>query len=197
MDLIAHPAALPRRLRLEEALLDVASRERRVEAVLMPVFRAIQTRKTTAAKIADALARRRAHGRRRLLEEVLEEVRAGIQTPLERRYLRDVHRPHGLPAVTCNQQQSDGRVNRYRDFGYEGWDVVVEVDGQEAHPREENFRDRRRDNAVVVIGARTLRYGWAEIAVDPCGVAAEVVAVLRLRGWRGTPRACGPGGAVG
>ena len=191
-----HPARTPPRLRLEEALLDVADREADVERVLTLVFRAVQQRRTTTALLAASLARRPRHRWRRLLREVLAEAAAGVQTPLERRYLRDVHRKHGLPAAACNLRQPDPGVNRYRDFWYVEQQTAVEVDGREAHPREEDFRDRRRDNRLVVTGAPTLRYGWVEIASDPCGVAVEVVTVLRARGWRGTPLVCRPGCAV-
>jgi len=39
----------------------------------------------------------------------------------------------------------------------------------------------------------TLRYGWREMAGDPCGVAGEVAAVLGRLGWPGRPNSCGPG----
>jgi very-short-patch-repair endonuclease len=67
---------------------------------------------------------------------------------------------------------------------------VVELDGRDAHPDAERFRDRRRDNRVVVSGRLSLRYGWREISDDPCAVAAEVAAVLRHLGWVGEFRMC-------
>jgi very-short-patch-repair endonuclease len=70
--------------------------------------------------------------------------------------------------------------------------LIVELDGQEAHPTGDAFRDRRRDNQVTVSGRRTLRYGWREVSQDPCGVAAEVAAVLTILGWTGNPHPCGP-----
>ena len=54
------------------------------------------------------------------------------------------------------------------------------------------FCGRHRDNASIVNGIHTLRYNWADVTQRPCHVAAEVAAVLRQRGWRGTPRPCGP-----
>ena len=142
--------------------------------MLTVTFRAIQQRKTTPGHLRAALARRSRH---------------------EHRYVRDVHRSHHSPKTTFNQRQSDvdGTGNRYRDVWYLEQQVVVEVDGQEAHPREEGFRDRRRDNDILVTGVPTLRYGWVEIATDPCRVAEQVVTLLRLRGRRGAARACGPG----
>ena len=41
-------------------------------------------------------------------------------------------------------------------------------------------------------GIVTLRYSWADVTQRPCQVAAQVAEVLQGRGWRGTPRPCGP-----
>jgi len=207
LDLVTHPAAVPTRLRLEEALLDVVEGASQVDAVLGPVFRAVQTRRTTSQKLALALGRRRAHRWRPLLVEALAQTEEGVRSPLERRYVRDVHRRHLLPRASFNRRQRvdacpGPRIRseptaRYRDVWYEEFGVLVEVDGREAHPDDVRFRDRARDNAAALTGAPTLRYGWVEIAADPCGVAAQVIAMLRLRGWTGTPRPCGPTCPVG
>lgn len=190
------PGSCPPRLRLEEALLDLCAASRRPEAVVDLVLRAVQRRLTTADRIAAALAARSAHRWRRLLHGLLADVRLGVRSALERRWLDDVHRPHRLPRVTLNRLDGSGSTRRYRDAEFDGWPLVVELDGREAHPQAEQFRDRVRDNRVTVSGRRTLRYGWREVVADPCGVAAELVAVLRALGWRGRPRTCGPGCAL-
>ena len=81
---------------------------------------------------------------------------------------------------------------RYRRYG-----LVVELDGTEAHPDDERFRDRARDNRLTLGSEAGLRYGWREIVVEPCGVAAEVVVMLWRGGWTGRPRPCGPGCPAG
>ncbi len=88
-----------------------------------------------------------------------------------------------------------GRV-RYRDVRYRRYGLVVELDGRLAHPVETAWRDRWRDNDTVIEGDRTVRYGWHEVAAMPCSVAVQVVAALRVGGWRGTARACGSRCAV-
>jgi hypothetical protein len=224
-----HPAALPRRLRLEVALLDVVDASTDAGRVIDLVLRATQGRHTTPARIAQTLAARSRHRWRGLLRELLAEVEGGVQSPLERRWLHMVERPHGLPPGERNhpervvgervaserrpagarpvgerrlpgsQPQASGArrpVTRYRDVRYRPWRVVVELDGREAHPDDARFRDRLRDNAVAAGGEVALRYGWRETVADPCGVAAEVVRVLRRQGWPGTPRRCGAGCAV-
>jgi very-short-patch-repair endonuclease len=75
---------------------------------------------------------------------------------------------------------------------YEAYQTLVELDGPRAHPPESRDRDRRRDNAAVMAAFRVLRYGVADVTGHPCEVAHEVSAVLRLNGWAGQPRPCGP-----
>jgi hypothetical protein len=53
--------------------------------------------------------------------------------------------------------------------------------------------DKARDNAAVVAGMQTLRYGWTQVRREPCEIAIEVAMVLRLHGWPSRPRACSPG----
>jgi very-short-patch-repair endonuclease len=104
-----------------------------------------------------------------------------------------VERPHKLPPGLRNQQerQADGR-NRYRDVRYASYRLVVELEGREAHPAAEAFRDLRRDNAVVVGGETVLHYGWRDVAGNPCLVATQVALALTARGWPGPVRRCGP-----
>jgi len=53
-----------------------------------------------------------------------------------------------------------------------------------------------RDNAVVVAGGRPLRYGWRDVVGRACATAAQLAGVLRVAGWAGSPRPCGPGCAL-
>jgi hypothetical protein len=192
------PAAGPPRLRVEEALLDAVRDLDRPAAVLDLVLRAVQRRLTTAARIRERLADRRAHPWRTLLTAALADADAGVRSMLEHRWLHDVERAHGLPPSSLNRPDREVAADgtdagrRLRDAEFVTWGLVVELDGREFHPGELRFRDRRRDNRVTATGRRTLRYGWREVAGDPCGVAAEVAQVLRLAGWAGTPRPCGP-----
>jgi hypothetical protein len=78
------------------------------------------------------------------------------------------------------------------DVRYEPFSTVVELDGREAHPVEESFRDLRRDNTGTVAGDRMLRYGWRDVAGRACEVAMQVGDVLHAQGWTGRLRQCGP-----
>ena len=196
LESLAHPAAVPPRLRVEEAVLDVTAAATRPRDAITPVLKATQRRITTAARIGDRLAVRRAHPWRRLLTGVLSEVVEGVTSMLEREYLYTVERPHGLPRGTRQVRTADPRRRRYRDIRYRRWRLVVELDGKEAHLDEERFRDKQRDNGIVLAHDSPLQYGWVDVADDPCGVAAQVAQALADRGWTGRPTSCGPGCAL-
>lgn len=198
-----HPSRLPSRLRIEEAVLDVADATKDVRVVVETVLRATSGRRTTAHRLREALARRSRQRHRRLLEEILGEVEDGVQSALERRYRRDVERAHGLPHGTRNRPEpmldAGGRTvrSRYRDIRYRRWRLVVELDGLQAHPEWLRRLDRLRDNSIALTSDdQHLEYGWAETVGEPCRLALEVATVLRRHGWTGRPVPCGPGCAL-
>jgi very-short-patch-repair endonuclease len=188
---LVHPSAQPPRLRVEEAVLDHCDSVAAPNAIDL-VLRATQRRTTTADRLRHTMNRRPRQRWRALLLDVLAEVQVGVASNLELTYRRDVEQRHRLPAGTRNEMEDGPRGgHRYRDVRYRPWHVIVELDGREAHPVDEAFRDMRRDNIAAVAGDTSLRYGWRDVVGDPCGVAAQVGAVLRLGGWAGGPRKCG------
>ena len=70
--------------------------------------------------------------------------------------------------------------------------MIVELDGQAAHPLESRWRDTRRDNANAADGQVTLRLGWVDVTECACLCATVVGRALRRRGWHGPLRRCGP-----
>jgi hypothetical protein len=186
-----HPAARPPRVRLEVALLDVAEDAATEERVVDAVLRAIQQRRTTAERVRGHLRARARHRWRAVLEEILDDAVEGIATALERRFARDVERAHGLPEAARNRPEGTPGRRRYHDIRYLQFALLVELDGREAHPETDAFRDLRRDNAAVVGGDRVLRYGWRDVVGRPCEVAGQVLAVLQAQGWAGRARRCG------
>jgi very-short-patch-repair endonuclease len=184
-----HPSLTPPRTRIEETVLDLWEQTRELDRALALVAAAGQRRLTTADRVL-ATARRRTRLRRRpLLEAVLSDVAEGAHSLLELRHLRDVERAHGLPRG--RRQRRADRHRRWTDVLHHAYRTVIELDGALWHAGR-RLRDRRRDNAHVVGGRAVLRYGWEDVCGEPCGVAGEVAAVLRLRGWTGRPRRCGP-----
>lgn len=147
------------------------------------VTRAVQRRLTTPQLLLRALSGRSRHTCRLLLTELLSEVDAGAESPLELRYLRDVERRHGLPRGARQRPSADRAA--LRDVLYEEYAFVVELDGRKGHQGEGRFRDMRRDNAALLARLSTVRYGYGDVAGSPCEVAWEVARLLMMRGWPG------------
>jgi very-short-patch-repair endonuclease len=192
-----HPARLPPRLTLDEALLDVVHRSVRAERVVGLVLAAGQRRLTTPRRLLTAADGRLRLRWRALVRDLCEDLPAGVHSPLERRY-RNLERRHGLPAGERNVREAAPVTGSwFRDVRYRAQRLIVELDGRGAHAVQLAFRDRRRDNHAARLGETTLRYGWREVVGTPCEVAAEVAHVLMLGGWTGRPRPCGPDCPVG
>jgi len=194
-----HPSRLPPVVRLEETVLDLVDRPGTTEdTVVDVVLLACQRRLTRADRLQAAAGRRSKLRHRALLSDVLSEVTDGVQSPLERRYLRDVERAHGLPPAERNKAEPDRRAGRgartlYRDVRHLPYRLVVELDGRAAHPQDQRERDDLRDNSLVVEdGTQTLRYGWRSVTTRACETAGQVGHVLISRGWERVPRRCGP-----
>jgi hypothetical protein len=187
-----HPARRPPQTNLEDTILDLTDATSSSRTVIDLVLHACQQRQTTAARLSLKMRSRKRLRWRVLLKEVLTEVRDGVLSPLERRYLRDVERAHGLPKGTRNSGDNDGGTRRYRDVRYRKLRLVVELDGRAAHPVDEREFDDLRDNEVVERNERTLRYGWRSVCEMPCVTAAQVARLLVQNGWTGQPRPCSP-----
>ena len=177
---------------VEEAVLDVADQRRSAEPALSIVLAATQRRLTTAARLQTALRHRARHRWRALLMDVVAEVRAGVASPLERRYAREVEGAHHLPGGVRNTPEKAAGASLYRDVRYPEYGLIVELDGRTAHPRDEAFRDFRRDNRATAAGEAVLRYGWADVTARPCAVAGQVARTLAHLGWTGRQIRCGP-----
>ena len=110
-----HPAARPPRVRLEQALLDACDATSAAGAIDL-VLRATQRRLTTADLLRVTIAQRsRVRWRSRLLA-VLQQVEAGVASPLELEYRRAVECRHRLPVGLRNVREEgpNGR-SWYRD----------------------------------------------------------------------------------
>jgi hypothetical protein len=189
-----HPAHDPPVTRLEDTVLDSVDFAERPAEVIDVVTRACQRRLTSPARLSANAVMRKKLGHRELLTDVLCEVMTGVQSALERVYLRDVERAHGLPRGERNAAEGDAARRRYRDVRYRKYGLIVELDGKAAHPVELRDRDDLRDNEVVEVeGSATLRYGWTAVSDRACETAAQVSRLLHSGGWRGPALPCGPG----
>lgn len=192
LDISRHPVLLPPVTRLEDTILDLAGTAATLPDGIAWLLRGCASRRTTPDRLRQTMAARLRLRWRKELSVALGDARSGVQSALEHGYLYRVERPHGLPAGVRQRRVIVRTVPTYQDVRYERYRLVVELDGRAAHPEQQRWRDIRRDNAAAAEGCVTLRYSWADVTQQPCGVAAEVGRVLRTRGWPGRLRLCGP-----
>ncbi len=188
-----HPVMVPPCTRVEDTVLDLVESAASFDEAYMWISRAIGRRRTTADRIRAAMDARKRMRWRREIAVALGDARDGALSVLEHRYVHRVERPHGLPAARRQARVGPRRAGRYLDNLYEGFAVCVELDGTAAHPADEQWRDKRRDNANAVNGIVTLRFGLLDLGDRRCGTAQAVAVLLRRRGWTGSLRACGTG----
>jgi hypothetical protein len=180
----------PPRLKIEEAVLDVAAASKNDLEAVATLADAVGSRRTTAARLQAALDARARIGRRELVSAVLSDVATGACSALEHAYLTQVERPHGLP-VARRQVRASSRGPVYRDVLYEDFATVVELDGRLDHTR---VRDRDRDLDRYLDAALeallTVRLGWGQTVGRPCVTARKLGRLLQQRGWTGSAYTC-------
>lgn len=177
-------------LRIEEAVLDVAAVAPDDFAAIALLADAVQSRRTTAPRVLDALSRRKRLPRRNFLASVLSDIADGSNSALEHAYLTRVERPHGLPKPQRQHRPSGQAV--LRDLDYEQFGLVIELDGKQFHDDAvARDRDMERDLAAKVHDEReTIRLGWGQVVPRACSTAASIGTLLRNRGWQGLRRQC-------
>ena len=185
-----HPVMLPPCTRVEDTVLDLIQVAPNFDDAYAWICRAIGRRRTTADRIRRAMDARKKMRWRRELAAALDNAADGALSVLEYRYVRRVERPHGLPAARRQARVRRHTGNRYLGNLYGEYSVCVELDGTAAHPADEQWRDKRRDNSNTLQGIVTLRFGFPDLADRQCETAHAVAALLRRRGWRGLPHPC-------
>jgi hypothetical protein len=188
-----HWQRLPPRIRLESAAVQVASRRWKThgEAAAVALLSDIcQQQRSTPARLLAAVE---AHGRldgRAFLRTVLDDVACGAYSVLERRYLTQVERPHGLPrAIRQGRFASPVRAG-FRDVHYTSQQLVLELDGRLGHEwAADQWADLERDLVSVIDGQLTVRLGWGPVS-SPCRLAVMIGQLLIARGWTGPVLRC-------
>lgn len=174
----------------EDTVLDLIDAATTFDEAYNWICRAVGRGVTVPVLLRESLRRRSRIRWREWLTEALAEKSEGLDSPLERRYARDVERAHGLPAAHRQAHRGD----RYLDNLYEEYRLCVELDGDAAHPPESKWKDAERDNDNIAGGdIRTMRFGWVAVTEKRCRTAQRVANALRYAGWAGAPRPCGPG----
>ena len=132
--------------------------------------------------IDDVLAR--ANGRRgaKLLRAVLAEHRAGstlTRSELEEAFLA-ICRAVGLAPDAVNLWIAfpDGG-GAEADFLWHAQRLIVEVDGRSVHATRRAFQsDRRRDQRLMLLGWRVVRFTWQQVTYEPAYVARTLRGLL-------------------
>ena len=192
------PFKLPR-TRIEDTVLDLVSAATDFDHGYTWVSRAVSRKLVTVDALRAALAGRSRMRWRHWLSDSFEESGDGMQSPLERRYVRDVERAHGLPASRHQvRRQINGKAH-YKDNWYPEYRIAVEIDGPAYHQNEQVQLDKHRDNVnLAADDVKTFRFGPVAVTEQACETAAMVAVTLRRNGWRGSPHPCRrPGCAIG
>lgn len=180
----------PPRMRLEPAVLQVASASRTEDGAVAVLADACQTRHTTAERLLESLRDTPRIHHRGLLEQILGDVASGAFSALERRFLVRVERAHGLPTATRQRRVNLGQRAYVRDVTHVGLGTVVELDGRLAHDRAaDRWADLERDIAGAGAGDLTVRVGWLQV-LEAHRLARGLGALLSARGWAGRPHRC-------
>jgi hypothetical protein len=166
---------------LARTLLDICE-----DATRREVERALdvaeQQRRLDVRALDDVLAR--AHGRRgaKLLRAVLVEHRAGstlTRSVLEEAFLAVCRSAALAPdAVNAWIPFPDGG-GAEADFVWRDRRLIVEVDGRSVHATRRAFQsDRRRDQRLMLLGWRIVRFTWQQVTFEPASAAATLRGLL-------------------
>jgi hypothetical protein len=189
------PARLPEwrlpRTRIEDTVLDLVAAARTFDEAYGWISRALAEKLVTAPMLRAALAARTRIRWRTLLTEAIDDADTGIHFPLERRYVHDVERAHGLPAAQRQARRTIDGKTHYKDNWYAKYGVCVELDGVAYHRGGQMRHDKDRDNLnLAVDAAKTYRFTLVGVTEKACESAAMVAASLRRSGWQGRPHPC-------
>lgn len=123
------------------------------------IARAVSRKLVTVDALRAVLAARKRVRWRAWLNDALEDANEGVYSSLERRYVRDVERAHGLPKSQHQTRRQLGGKVQYRD------NLNLALDDVKTH-----------------------RFGPVSVTESSCETAALVAATLRRNGWDGSAR---------
>lgn len=182
----------PPRVIYEQAVIDVAVRQRRRVDTIGVLSDAVGSRRTTAERLLATVAARARLPDRAWIHAVLHDIDAGTWSVLEHGYLDLVERPHGLPAALRQVRHVGTSGTIYRDAELPGL-AIIELDGHRHHTSSrDRDRDLQRDLEAAARSGVTLRLGYGQVFDRPCSTAFTLAAILGRLGWEGTAHSCGP-----
>jgi hypothetical protein len=185
--------SVPPRRTAAHAVLDIVGITRSLDDAAAVIATACQSGRLHPDGLLEALASRPRLRHGEALRPIIADVAAGAHSILELRYLHNVERRHGLPRGTRQRAVDDD----YTDVLYDGFGLLVELDGRLHLVPHQRWRDLDRDNRATLRAEATLRYGWFDVGERACQAAVQVLAVLRRTQPDLAARSCGPTCPVG
>lgn len=163
------------------------------ELDVVAIVAAAAAAKVSGRRLKQALELHHSLRRRSFVASLIDDVVAGTHSALEHGYLVHVERPHGLPPLTRQVERQSSRGTERRDGEYEAFGLVVELDGRLNHDSwVAGNRDAARDLDDLATGRSVARLRYGQVFGRPCRTADLMAKALRMRGWTGAPRCCGP-----
>lgn len=181
----AHPAKTLPVTRVEETVVDLINDAATFKAAYQWICTAIGRGKTTPERVLEAVSARGRVKWRKDIRVALEDAADGALSWLERRYVHGVEAPHGLPKARRQVSVRQDSGTKYLDNLYREYRVCVELDGVAAHPQDQQWRDKERDNwNLIYQQIVTLRYGVPHVRTREacCRTAAGIGKLLSGNG---------------
>ena len=165
-----------------------------------PLFRAVNERRTTPARIRAALSTAPNLRHRAGLGVLLDRLAAGCRSPLEIWGHDHVFTGPRMPVFRRQERVRVGAHTYYLDMYAEAERVDIELDGATAHggPRQREI-DLRRDAVLATAGILVLRFARHRLVHEVDEVRRETLAVLATRRgpWPVRQRGCRHGDGPG
>ncbi|QNE18531.1 hypothetical protein F1D05_12220 [Kribbella qitaiheensis] len=144
----------------------------------------VQQRLTTPAHLAEALMSIRRHRRRRLLDQVTNEIAGGAQSTGEIDFLR-LGQEYGLPEPDRQSRRVTPDGIAFLDVEWTAYEVVVEIEGVHHQEADRALADALRQNELTIDRSRVLRIPVVGLRTDPARFLDQVARLLRSQGWPG------------
>lgn len=141
--------------------------------------RALQQQWVTEFDLSEAVRKERCRTGNVQIRTLLSEIEPGAHAESER-LLHRILRRGGLDGWVAQYEISIPSGTAYADVAFPEQRIVIEVDGRRNHDADsDQFEsDRARQNQLMALGWRVLRFTWARLTGDPTGVLAEIMQLL-------------------
>jgi hypothetical protein len=185
----------PPAVAIDQALIEVMAARvanDQIASAFAALAQVVHTRLTWPDRLLDALGERSRLSGRTVVTGMVDDLRSGICSVLERGYVQRVERPHGLPRGKRQVTSQATGKKTAQDVRYRQYGLVVELDGRGYHDNPRAWDDdARRDIAEQATSdLTTVRVTYGLVFGDECRTAQWIAAILQRHGWRGQVRPC-------